>query len=215
MNIRQSVLVLLIALPLSVQPVVGQDGLYAPSRPDDAALVRIVHVGASGPSPVVDVGPVRFEPRPAKTGSAYQTVPIGVYVLGGGNGAYFTPEPQSFVTIVAGFDPDDPEALQLFRDIAHDDPARAQLVLYNLTAGPVSLVATRPESEIFTGVQSGGTETVVVNAMEVELKVLRDDGTVVDRDTVMLPRGGSYAIFVATGVDGDHLVGVQATVADQ
>jgi hypothetical protein len=120
-------LLILFVLGSGAPAVRAQDGLYAPSVPTDAALVRVVNLQTSKPAPRVDIGPLRFAPVAAGEVTPYRPAPPGVYVVGGrAAGVEFLPEPGKFYSIVADSD----GALTVVEDEAHRDPARAQIVLF-------------------------------------------------------------------------------------
>jgi hypothetical protein len=170
----------------------AQDGLYAPSVPTDAALVRVANLRDSELSPRLDMGPVRFSSLPAGEVTPYRPTPPGVYIIGGrAAGVEFFPEPGAFYTIIV--DPDG--ALVVVRDEAHRDPARAQIVLFNFSGEPADLVSIEPEAPIFRAVPAGGARSIAVNAIAVDLAVEADRGEVFRR-RVQLARGESYGIFV-------------------
>lgn len=172
----------------------ARDGLYAPSRPEDAALVRVVNLSPDLESPEIDIGPIHFESRSPLSAGPYRPVPLGVYVLADGRQTVFTPEPESFVTVITGYDPSSPRTMRLFSDQPHDDPARAQLVFYNLAGRPLSIVAAGSETVVFKPLEPLRSDAVAVNAIAVELEV-RDGSIPVGRTAVTLTRGSSISFF--------------------
>ncbi len=192
-------------------PASAQDGLYAPSRPEDAALVRVVNVSPDSPSPVIDAGPIRFGERDPFTSGPYRPLPVGVYLLGDPDDTVFTPEARSFVTIVAGYDRGDPRKLILFEDEPHDDPARAQLVLYNLAEVAVSLLVADGEVPVFPDVPPAESRAVAVNAVSVDLEV-RDAHGASQTVSVSLSRGASFSLFAIGSRSSLEILAVDATV---
>lgn len=182
---------MLVVWALSAAPVAAQDGLYAPSVPDDAALVRVVNLQEGEESPRFDVGRERFAPLPAGEVGAYRPVPPGIYILGGAGGVEFSPEPGRFYSLVVS----EGSAPTVVQDEAHTDPARAQLVLYNVADAPADLFAAPGDTMIFEKVPSGDSEAMAVNAIEVALSV-RVGGEERLRRELQLERGESYGIFV-------------------
>lgn len=198
---------------LPIPPTVSaQDGLYAPSRPEDAALVRVANLSGRKESRVIDAGPVRFDPLDPLSVGAYRVVPVGVYILGDPESTVFTPEPGAFVTIITGHDQSDPGRVHLFLDQPHEDPARAQLVLYNLTDRTLSLVDAPSGAEVFRQVPPEQSRALAVNAIPVELEV-RDEETIHETVTLRLTRGDSFSL-VAT-IQDDEVVVVAAEAAVQ
>ncbi|MFW5828282.1 MAG: alginate O-acetyltransferase AlgF, partial [Alkalispirochaeta sp.] len=138
----------------------GQDGLYAPSVPEDAALVRVVNLHQSDDSPRLDMGRRRFSSLVPGTVGPYRPVPPGIHILGGAGGVEFTPQPGRFYSVVFGPD----NALTVLPDTAHTDPARAQLVLYNFTDTAVDLAAEPGDTVILEGVEPDQSRSIAVNA---------------------------------------------------
>ncbi len=182
---------MLVVWALSVAPVVAQDGLYAPSVPENAALVRVVNLREGEESPRLDVGRERFAPLPAGEVGPYRPVPPGVYILGGAGGVEFSPEPGRFYSLVVS----EGSAPAVVRDEAHTDPARAQLVMYNFGDAPADLFALPGGAIIFEKIPTEESEAMAVNAIEVALSV-RVGGEERLRRELQLERGESYGIFV-------------------
>ncbi len=183
----------IIGLVVSAASVFGQEGLYAPSVPEDAALVRVVNLHRNGDSPRLDMGRERFSPQGPGTVSPYRPVPPGIHILGGAGGVEFMPQPGRFYSVVFG-----PEnALTLLSDEAHTDPARAQLVLYNFTDSVVDLVAVPGNTVILEGVAPDQSRSIAVNAISVSL-VVRAGGEDLDRRELAMERGESYGVFATS-----------------
>ncbi|MEX2444359.1 MAG: alginate O-acetyltransferase AlgF [Alkalispirochaeta sp.] len=191
---------------LCALPVFGQDGLYAPSVPDDAALVRVVNLHSRDESPRLDLGRERFAALPAGEVGAYRPVPPGIYILGGAGGVEFTPESGQFYSIVADRD----KELRVVTDEVHADPARAQLVLYNFSDSSADLTAVLGETMVLEGVEPYRSEAITVNAITVELSV-RVAGDERLRREFDLQRGESYGFFVGS----EQVVVAAATVSSE
>lgn len=205
---------LTLSLPINL---LARDGLYAPSRPDDEALVRVVNVSDSAMSRTVDAGPVRFHPKDPGVTGPYRPVSPGVYLLGDPAGTVLTPERQSFVTIIVGHDAESPGAVSVFRDEAHDDPARAQLVLYNLTTQPVELVVAPSETVVFDDVAPESSRAIAVNAVSVDLivrhRASRESRSRHDQAvSLSLSRGASVSLFAVEDESGFRVMTGDATV---
>jgi hypothetical protein len=197
MNQRLGILGALIVSILGwvVPALPAQDGLYAPSVPSDAALVRVANLHGTDASPRLDMGPVRFAPVGAGEVTPYRPTPPGIYIIGGrASGVEFFPEPGGFYSIVV----DPAGELVVVRDEAHRDPARAQIVLFNFSGETVDLASIEPPAAIFGSVPSGSARSVAVNAIAVDLAV-EAGGEELLRQRVQLERGDSYGIFVAPG----------------
>ncbi|MFW5685485.1 MAG: alginate O-acetyltransferase AlgF [Spirochaetota bacterium] len=187
---------ILLSLALTALVLTGvafaQDGLYAPSVPEDAALVRVVN--ATGATITFDAGPLRFIGVPPFSATAYRPLAGDVVVLfHAGSREVLTPDPRAFITIVAGTD-----SLFVVEDERHTDPARAQVVFYNLSRGPVDFVALQPSALLAQGVSAGGSARRVVNSVAL-VAGAGLGGEVLFEESVVLDRGASYSFFYLGG----------------
>ncbi len=205
----KNALILIVTL-LVANVLQAQDGLYAPVLPDDIALVRVIYAaqgvstqGAALPGvslPIsIDIGTTRIGPVSPGSGSPYYPVRPGVYVIFAGEAREpLTAATKTFHTILitAG-------GINIVRDTHHDDPLRSQLILYNLTAGPLRLVAVMPSAPLLEEVRPGDAGSIVINAIPVTIAALRSNlvgeaGAPEHRyeTSLSLERGESYAFVV-------------------
>ena len=197
----------------------AQDGIYAPVLPDDIALVRVINVtgvepgaGTGGGEPVtIDVGTTRIGPIPAGAGSLYYPVRPGVYVVfAAGSREPLTAGPRTFQTVVITTD-----RISIIEDAHHDDPLRAQLILYNAASVSLRLDAVVPSAALIDSVKPGESGVVAINAIPVSFAVSAVDAPAstadpcgcADTSPAILPlarfdsqidltRGDSFAIVV-------------------
>lgn len=184
MKVLTSILLIFVAISMA-----AQEGLYAPSLPEDAALVRVVN--ATGHKLSLDIGPLRFGDVTPGAATAYRPLHGDVFVIAhNGVRAVLTPEPRTFLTVV--LEQDD---VRIVTDERHADPARAQLVIYNLTSVPVAFKAVVPAAVLVEAVDPGHSASRAVNAVSVTIGAFVDDEplyvTAVD-----LERGESYTLVV-------------------
>lgn len=222
MRFAARLVLVLVVLGGSAGALAAQDGLYAPVRPEDTALVRVIHVNwASGAAPVtVDAGNTRFAAVAAGSATPYRPVRPGVYVIMAyGRREALTAANGTFHTVLIS-----PNRITILRDTWHEDPLRAQLVLYNATTAPLRLDAVVPEATLMAEVTPGSSGTRVVNAITVTLAASRIGHApeasgggagprAVWETSLDLARGASYGLVVGETEDG--LVGftVAAEVA--
>lgn len=167
----------------------AQDGLYAPSVPDDAALVRVVN--ATQTSVTVDLGPRRFSNVERYAASPYRAIDPGIFIVNYAGGRHvIEPAARSFTTLVFH-----PAGIAVFPDERHTDAARSQVVVYNITTGPIDLRAIEPEATLASAVAPLGSGMRVVNAIPVEIGAFVDDAPTF-RTRLSLERGASYGLFV-------------------
>lgn len=180
-------------LAMAPGAVDAQEGLYGAGAPENAALMRVVNLNQTEHGPRIDVGPVRFSPQAPASASSYRPVPPGVYLLGGRALAVpFSPQADTFYTVLVH----SPQEIEVVTDVAHGDPARAQLVLYNRTGRQVRLRAENPDGTVFPEVAPGTEAHRAVNAVSLTVVVDGPDGRPVLTRRLDLDRGGSYSIVL-------------------
>ena len=104
-----------------------------------------------------------------------------------------TPQPKSFFSVVLL-----PDGVVVVPDERHTDPARSQLVVYNLTEEVFDFVALEPEATLVAGVEPGKTAVRVVNAISVRVGAAVGEDVVYD-ELLELDRGESYTLVVLGG----------------
>jgi len=209
-----------VAALLVVSTLQAQDGLYAPVLPDDTALVRVINASGDDFSPgedmpvFIDIGTTRVGPVSSGSGSVYYPVRPGVYVIfANGFREPLTAATKTFHTILITAD-----GINNLRDTHHDDPLRSQLILYNLTSGPLRLDAIVPAAPLLDEVGTGEAGSIVINAIPVTVAAFRGalagaQAESLDRyeATLHLERGESYALVVTQ--NGPGLTGFVVTAA--
>lgn len=200
MKVLTTILLLAICVPLR-----AQEGLYAPAPPQDAALVRVINATFHDTS--LDIGPLGFRDISPAGATAYRPL-VGDVVVVTRDGAreVITPQPGDFLTVLLA-----PGRVLVFVDERHTDPARSQLVVYNVASQSVSLRALEPQATVIPAVAPGEAGVRTVNAVPVRLSAGTDDGPqfVVALD---LARGESYALVYVGEAEPPGFV-VQATVS--
>jgi alginate O-acetyltransferase complex protein AlgF len=183
------------------------DTLYGTQAPKDAAFVRVFRaVDGSGP---LEVGARRFDP-PRGGVTPYRPVLPDIYLLrAGGEELELIPRVRRYYTLALTA-----EGLRVFEDVEHDDPARAQLVLYNLLPqARVELKTADGRSSVIAAVGPGQAGRVNVNPIAVQLGVFGTDGLRAALGDPGLRRGASYSVFVFPGGSGLKAVCLKAELA--
>ena len=197
-------MVLLVVVAVSMP---AQEGLYAPSLPEEAALVRVVN--ATGDQLSLDIGSLRFTDVSPGAATAYRPLHGDVFVIAhDGLRVVLTPEPRTFLTIVV-----EQGDIRIVTDERHVDPARAQLVIYNLTSAPVAFRAVVPETVLIEAVDPGESASRAVNAVPVTIGAFADDEPLYVT-AVNLVRGESYTLVVLEEGDPSGFL-VQASVSTE
>ena len=168
----------------------GQDGLYAPVLPDDIAFVRVINSDLNGGPVTVDLGTVRIGPIEYGAGSPYVPVRPGVYVVFSPTGRVpVTAASGSFQTVIFSHGQS-----FVLEDDHHDDPLRAQLVVYNLLDTGVTVEAIQPAAPLFDDLRPGQSASLALNAIPVTLRASATGGWTFDV-SVELTRGDSFAVI--------------------
>lgn len=210
----------LLATFFVIAPIAAQESVYGPAAPPGAGFVRVFNAGSG--EIATDIGTVRFGPTPPGAVTPYRPVSEGLYIvqLAGRSGEVFVRSGR-YATVVVGDD-----AVVAIDDAYHDDPAKAQIVLYNALFGSVagygdgaaaygdgaaaSLVVVPGGDVAIAGVAPRDGSAVAVNAVDVSFAVVPDGA--IDRaaesDAALtvpeftLRRGESFSIFLYGGVAG-------------
>jgi alginate O-acetyltransferase complex protein AlgF len=205
MNRRGILAILLILLGAGV----FADTLYGTQAPKDSAFVRFFR-GIDGGG-ALDVGGRHLDPTAGEV-TPYRPVPPDIYLLQAGaqeielipkTGRYYT-----VALVTAG--------LLVIEDVEHTDPARAQLVLYNLLpGGQAELKTADGRTGVIPAVGPGEAGRVNVNAVSVQLGVFGGSGPLALLGDLGLRRGASYSIFVFQKGSAAQVVWARAELAQQ
>jgi alginate O-acetyltransferase complex protein AlgF len=183
------------------------DTLYGTQASKDAAFVRVFRaVDGEGP---LEVGARRFDP-PRGGVTAYRPVLPDIYLLrAGAQELELIPQVRRYYTLALTA-----EGLRLFEDVEHTDPARAQLVLYNLLAREkVELKTADGRTPVIAAVSPGQAGRINVNPVAVQLAVFGAAGAPAMLGDPQLRRGASYSVFVFAGGSGPQAVCLKAELA--
>jgi hypothetical protein len=198
--------VVLVALAV---PLSAQQSVYGSFAPEDAALVRIVNVDHSREEVSMDLGRRRFGPLEYGSVSPYRPVAPALYVTTlGEEEQEILATAGSYLSVILS-----PEGVSVLEDTEHDDPARAQLVLYNLTSVDEATLLVLPgEQTVISHVPPMGAASRGVNAVTARLAVESEGERIADLGDVALRRGESFSVFVYPAGDRIHTRVVEATV---
>ena len=188
---------LFLALSLSAVFAAAQSAtsVYGPAAPENAGFVRVFNGDPSREAVELPIGPRRYGPIASGEVTAYRPIRGGVFLLRSGGGeAELIVRPDTYTTVLLGS-----EEITVVSDERHDDPARAQLVLYNgAGAGGVDLVVLPDGAPVFQDVPPGASRARAVNAVTVQLGLRAEDGAAVDLGPLDLTRGDSFGVFVVS-----------------
>lgn len=210
MNTRQGTLLIVVLLLFLATTTLSAQDLYGSSADDSAAFVRLLNATSLPAVEGARLGSTRFDAVEAF--SPYRAVRAGIYIASArGRTVEVVAQQGEFRTIVIGND-----ALTVFRDPRHEDPARAQLILYGAGASEtVSLVTADGAVAVIEDVAPQQYAEVVVNAVEVSLAVVTSEEILATLEPIGLARGQSYAFAVLPQDRDTRVVWQQAEVSSE
>lgn len=192
----------------------AQDGLYGPTNSDDA-FVRVVHAVPGSSLLPVDLGATSYGRVGYGDVTPYRPVFPGMFVLRAeGREFSFTPRSGSYYTLVYGSG-----GFLLIEDEIHTDPARTQLVLYNLReSGRLNLGAFSPSAPenrtpVVSGVQPGRAGRQVINPVAAGFVVTGSGDDIATFDSLPLSRGASVSVMVMGPAEAVEVLVAEASVS--
>jgi hypothetical protein len=207
MNFRTLIASTLVILAAGLGTRAAADSLYGAEAPKDAAFVRLFR--ATENIEPLELGSKRFDP-PVGGVTPYRPVLPDIYLLpSGGQETELIPRVGHYYTLVAV-----EQRILVFEDVEHTDPARAQLVLYNLLpAQRVELKTADGKTPVIAGVGPGEAARANVNAIPVKLGVFGSEEPLAAPEDPGLKRGASYSAFVFESGSGPRVVWAKAELA--
>ena len=206
---KRRVFVLILLCLLGAGTFSTADTLYGTQAPKDAAFVRVLR--AAGGGEAVELGAKRFDPALGEV-TPYRPVVPDIYLLSaGGQETELIAKAKHYYTVALT-----PQGFQLFEDVEHTDPARAQLVLYNLLAqGRVELKASEGNVSVIPAVAASTAGRVNVNAVPVQFAVYLDSKPLATLGDTSLRRGASYSVFVYRRGSAPQVLWAKAELAQE
>lgn len=167
--------------------------LYGAAAPPGAAYVRLFRAVDGSPGRPLILGPARFGAVGHGAVTAYRPVPPDIYQLrSDGHAAEIIPRAGRWYTVAVTR-----QGVRVFEDPVHADPARAQLVLYNLSALlAVGLSTQDGRTPVIAPIAPGTAARVTVNAVPAALGVFAEAAVLREVGDPGLRRGSSYSAFV-------------------
>ena len=207
MNFRILIAATSIILAAGLGTRAAADSLYGAEAPKDAAFVRFFR--ATENTEPLELGSKRFDP-PVGGVTPYRPVLPDIYLLdSGGQETELIPKIGRYYTVVAVG-----QRILVFEDAEHTDPARAQLVVYNLLpAKRIELKTADGRTSVIAGVGPGEAGRVNVNAVPVKLGVFGSEEPLGLPGDPGLKRGASYSVFVFESGSGPRVVWAKAELA--
>ncbi len=207
MNFRILIAATLIILAASLGTQAAADSLYGAEAPKDASFVRFFRA-TEGAEPL-ELGSKRFDPQVGGVTPYRPVLPDIFLVHSGDQETELIPKIGHYYTLVAVV-----ERILIFEDVEHTDPARAQLVLYNLLPSErVELKTADGRTSVIPEVGPGEAGRVNVNAIPVKLGVFGSEEPLGMPGDPGLKRGASYSVFVFESGSGPRVVWAKAELA--
>jgi hypothetical protein len=207
----RAVLLAALALYAGLCTPAAAQTLYGDKAPADAAYVRVFRVpSGSGGEKALILGSARFEARVRPGVSPYRPVSPDIYqVRAGGHAAEIIPRAGRYYTIAIT-----PGGVRVIEDPAHTDPARAQLVLYNLSGLPqVALCTEDGRTPVLAPAAPGEVKRITVNAVPVRLALFAGGELLRLLGDPGLQRGSSYSVFVFEQHGSTEVLWMEAALA--
>ena len=193
-----------LCLPASAQT------LYGSRAPKDSAYVRVFRVPGQGSGRALVLGSTRFEQPDPGGVTPYRPVSPDIYqIRSDGKAAEIIPRARRYYTIALTR-----RGVKVYEDPAHEDPARSQLVLYNLGGlEQVGLSTEDGKTRVIGPLAPGEAQTVLVNSVPVRLGVFAGGGLLDSLGDLGLERGSSYSVFVFEQEGGSGVQWAEARLA--
>lgn len=170
-------------------------GLYGKAADPNASFVRVVAFDQQ-------LATIAGKPvSPTHGVSPYVNVdPGSIKISSGGKDASMKVEPGKYYTMTIG-----PDGERIFSDTVKNDPAKAQLYLYNLSDIPnIDLFVPAAKALALKGVESGQSKDVALKApLSLAFEVQKDGTKVAGTDLIDIKRKAGYSIVV-TGENGKY-----------
>lgn len=193
-------------------PAAAQESVYGPAAPPGSGFVRVFLAASPAETVTVDVGTVAFGPVSGGTVTAYRPVDEGLYLLRlPGRETELFARAGTYQTVLVTA-----REIVVIRDTPHEDPAKTQLALYNVsTQADVALVTADAGQTVIPALAPLSGSAIAVNAVTVRFAVTvgNDDAShTVEVAPFTLRRGASFSIFAFEPGEGVVTVVDQATV---
>ena len=196
MNHRTTLSMAVMIAGMAVSTGHAQDaGLYGKAADPNASFVRVVSFDQQ--SATIAGKPV----TPTQGVSPYVNVDAGsVEISSGENSTVMTVEPGRYYTMSMGSNGE-----RIFSDLVRNDPAKAQLYLYNLSdLESVDLFVPAARAVALKGVAAGESRDVALKApLSLAFEIQKDGTAVAKTGTIDLKRKAGYSIVI-TGADGRY-----------
>lgn len=189
--------VLLLGLAGLAQAKDSNADLYDAVAPADSAFVRVLNL-SSGSVEVSLSGKINPQKVAGGQLSGYRFVPNGVHRIAiGGQSLEADLKPNTASTVIY-----DGGKLTLLADAFVNEPKKAQVAFYNLTAEPVALKTVDGKHAIVEALPQNQTGGRMVNEIKIAFAAYAGDKSLATFDEQFLKKGRSYSYLLLPAGSG-------------
>jgi alginate O-acetyltransferase complex protein AlgF len=185
-------LLLLLALALAAPAQGGDEGVYGPAAPPDAAFIRVFNATAQGEL-TARIGDKVLDDIPAFGASDFVFLPAGKYTLAAGPASEAVTLRQGRYYTAAL----DGKGFRLLDNDRYGNRLKALVIVYNLVDGSTLSLKTADGRAVVENVAANSFGTREVNAVKVSLALFDGARKVGDVKPMNLERGRAFSLFVA------------------
>ncbi len=187
-----SIAALLAAHAPAAARAAGDEGVYGPAAPRDAAFVRVFNATAQ-PELEARIGDKVLSEIPAFGASEFVFLPAGSYTLTAGKASQpVTLKRGKYYTAALEGD-----GLRVIENDRYANRLKALVIVYNLVDGATLSLRTPDGRDVVEAVRENGFGTREVNPVRVQLALFDGQKKVADVRPMSLERGRAFSLFVA------------------
>ncbi|MFJ4068077.1 alginate O-acetyltransferase AlgF [Pseudomonas sp. NPDC089996] len=172
----------------------GNADLYDAVAPADSAFVRVLNL-SNGNIDVTLSGKVNPQRVAAGQLSGYRFTPAGAHKIAVG-GQSIEPQLKANAASTVVYDG---KQLKLISDKYVNEPKKAQIAFYNLTANQATLKTSDGKHDVVEAIGNGETGTRMVNEIKIDFAAYQQDTKVASFDEQFLKKGRSYSYVLLPG----------------
>jgi alginate O-acetyltransferase complex protein AlgF len=185
-------LLFLVALALAAPARGGDEGVYGPVAPPDAAFIRVFNATAQGELQA-RVGDKIMDEIPAFGASEFVFLPAGKYTLTAGAASEpVTLKQGKFYTAAL-----EGKAIRMLENDRYNNRLKALVIVYNLLDGSTLSLKTADGRPVVENVSANSSSSREVNAVKVNLALFDGAKKLSDVKPMNLERGRAFSLFVA------------------
>lgn len=183
---------LLFLLALAAPARGGDEGVYGPAAPPDAAFIRVFNATAQAELQARIADKV-LDDIPAFGASEFVFLPAGKYTLSAGpaSEAVALKPGRYYTAAIEG------KAFRVLENDRYNNRLKALVIVYNLVDGSTLSLKTADGRPVIENVAANSSSSREVNAVKVNLALFDGARKVSDVKPMNLERGRAFSLFVA------------------